>query len=198
MATDKEKTELITRREAILRVSAMFGGVALVGQAAMLSGCATTAADSSGRVSANALFRQSDIGLLDEIAETILPETSTPGAKAAGVGPFVAMMVTDTYYDDDQQIFMNGLQDLQTRCLVNYGAHFQVVTAAQRLELLQRLDAEQHQYMQTRRDGVPAHYFRMIKELSLLGDELPDNLGESHRRQTRVDRAVEPTHGGAA
>jgi len=169
MATDKKQTGLITRREAILRVSAMFGGVALVGQSAMLSGCAARPADRASRASGNAPFRQSDIELLDEIAETILPETRTPGAKAAGVGPFVAMMVTDAYYDRDQQIFIAGLQDLQTRCLVSYGAHFQIVTAAQRLALLEKLDAEQHLHMQTLAEGAPAHYFRMMKELSLLG-----------------------------
>ena len=36
MSSDPERHELITRREAILRVSAMLGGVALVGQSAML------------------------------------------------------------------------------------------------------------------------------------------------------------------
>lgn len=169
MAGDDHDNKLITRREAILRVSAMFGGMALVGQSAMLAGCATQTAAEAGPSTGNELFRQSDVGLLDEIAETILPETSTPGAKAAGVGPFVAMMVTDVYYDDDQKIFLDGLKDLQTRCLVSYGAHFQVVTAAQKLELLEKLDAEQHLHMETRPDGAPAHYFRMMKELSLLG-----------------------------
>ena len=162
----KDKT-VINRREAIFRVSAMLGGIALVGQTAMLAGCATPQERSTS--AANNLFSDSDIELLDEIAETILPETSTPGAKSAGVGPFIAMMVADTYYPDDQEIFRKGLQDLQTRSLVNYGAHFIAIQAAQRLELVQNLDADQHLYMETRSDGMPAHYFRMIKELTLLG-----------------------------
>ena len=78
MSSDPDRPPLITRREAILRVSAMLGGVALVGQTAMLAGCA---AQPTGASTANSLFRQSDITLLDEIAETILPETSTPGAR---------------------------------------------------------------------------------------------------------------------
>lgn len=168
--TDKDqKKELINRREAIFRVSAMLGGVALVGQSAMLAGCA---APSTGRSESGAtgnLFRQSEIDLLDEIAETILPETSTPGAKAAGVGPFIALMVTDSYYPDDQEIFRKGLQDIQTRSLVNFGAHFIAIPAAQRLQLVQDLDAEQHLFMETNPPGARAHYFRMIKELTLLG-----------------------------
>jgi hypothetical protein len=161
--------KLISRREAILRVSAMFGGVALVGQSAMLAGCATQPANEETAPAPNSLFTQGDIVLLDEIAETILPETSTPGAKAAGVGPFIAMMVVDTYYESDQQIVRDGLRSLQAQCLRSYGAHFQIVTAAQRLALVEKLDAEQHLYMETREEGAPAHFFRMLKELTLLG-----------------------------
>jgi hypothetical protein len=36
------------------------------------------------------LFADGDVALLDEIADTILPATKTPGAKAAGVGAFIA------------------------------------------------------------------------------------------------------------
>ncbi len=169
MAADRQQSGLITRREAILRVSAVFGGAAIVGQSVMLAGCAAQPASETGKANGGALFRQSDIELLDEVADTILPETSTPGAKAAGVGPFIAMMVDDVYNENDQQIFIAGIKDLQSRCLRRYGAHFQIVTAAQQLDLLERLDAEQHQYMESRDDDAPAHYFRMLKELTLLG-----------------------------
>ena len=161
--------ELLSRREAILRVSTMLGGVALVGQSALLAGCAATPTSGTNESTANSLFRQSDIELLDEVAETILPETSTPGAKAAGVGAFIALMVDDVYELADQRIFTAGLKDLQTRSLRNYGAHFTVITAAQRLELLEALDTEQFLTMETSDDDAPAHYFRMIKELTLLG-----------------------------
>lgn len=169
MSSDPNHIKLISRREAILRVSAMLGGVALVGQSAMLAGCATLPAGNKLTPAPNSLFKQGDIALLDDIADTILPETSTPGAKAAGVGPFIAMMVVDTYYESDQQIVHDGLDSLQALCLRSYGAHFQIVTAAQRLTLVERLDAEQHHYMETREEGAPVHFFRMLKELTLLG-----------------------------
>ena len=169
MPSDPQRHELITRREAILRVSAMLGGVALVGQSAMLAGCDGSPAIDARAISSNWAFGRTDIELLDEIADTILPETSTPGARAAGVGPFIALMVADTYYEDDQQIFRAGLQTLQTKCESMHGKQFQAVTPAQRLRLLEDLDAEQHAYMETREEGAPAHYFRMLKELTLLG-----------------------------
>ena len=50
-------------------------------------------------------FTDADISLLDEIADTILPDTKTPGAKAAKVGQFMTVMVNDCYEDKDQKIF---------------------------------------------------------------------------------------------
>jgi len=169
MSSDPDRHELITRREAILRVSAMLGGVALVGQSALLAGCASMPTAARPKSNLNSLFRQIDIDILDEIADTILPDTSTPGAKAAGVGTFMALMVADAYSEADQQIFFNGLQDLQSRSLGMFGAHFTVVAKSQRLRLLEQLDEEQYIFTETSADNMPAHYFRMIKELTLVG-----------------------------
>jgi hypothetical protein len=161
-SSDEDQRELITRREAILRVSAMLGGVALVGQSAMLSGCMR-----EGREAAS--FTAGDVAFLDEVAETILPETGTPGAKAAGVGPFIAMMVVDTYDDREQDVFRAGLGTLEDECRSMHGESFVSARPSQRLELLQKLDAEQLQFMRTAGRDEPPHYFRMIKELTLLG-----------------------------
>jgi hypothetical protein len=162
MPSDTDQHELITRREAILRVSSMLGGVALVGQSAMLAGCVRQTPET-------ALFTADDVAFLDEIAETILPETSTPGAKAAGVGPFIAMMVVDTYDDREQDVFRSGLRTLEDECRKMHGESFMSTTPARRVALLQKLDAEQLQFMRTAKEDEPAHYFRMIKELTLLG-----------------------------
>jgi len=169
MTNNINHPNLITRREVIFRVSAMLGGAALIGQSAMLAGCEKQTAINDQTRPENSPFTQADIELLDEIADTILPETDTPGAKAAGVGPFIAMMVTDTYHTDDQRIFRDGLQSLQADCMEMHGAGFAEATPGQRLLLLEKLDATQHEHMQSRADGAPAHHFRMLKELTLLG-----------------------------
>lgn len=166
--------ELLSRREAILRVSALLGGVALVGQAAMLAGCGGSRQDTEARAGAAGapavgLFSRDDVALLNEIADTMLPETDTPGAKAAGVGPFMALMVTDCYYPDEQGIFVDGLADLEARSNERHGAGFLALAAPDRLALLEALDREQHAYMQDREPSDPTHYFRMMKELALLG-----------------------------
>ena len=162
--TASNRAELVTRREAIMRVSALFGGAALVGQAALLNACASTReAQQPG------LFAAREVTLLDEIADTILPETDTPGAKAAGVGPFMALMVADTYDTGERRIFRDGLATLERECMRALGTDFVSASAAERLELLERIDRQQYDYMQSRRAEQPVHYFRMMKELALLG-----------------------------
>jgi hypothetical protein len=163
MAALAFKDDLVTRREAIRRVSALFGGVALVGQGAWLAGCAT------GVRAASDLFSEMDVALLDEVADTILPETKTPGAKAAGVGPFIAMMVADTYDSGEQRSFVAGLATLESESRAQNGAGFMASSPTQRLALLERLDREAIEYMRQPGAADRPHYFRMLKELTLLG-----------------------------
>ncbi len=164
-------TDLLTRREAILRVSAMLGGAALVGQTAMLAACSPEGAKAPAPKAPadEALFTDSDLALLDEIAETILPETSTPGAKAAGVGAFMALMVKDAYYPPDQAIFHEGMAAVDARCRDASGRSFTAASPADRLKLLEALDAEQFEAMHNQPPDAPRHFFRMMKELALLG-----------------------------
>jgi hypothetical protein len=157
------KDDLVTRREAIRRVSALFGGVALVGQSVWLAGCAT------GARTAGDLFSENDVALLDEIADTILPTTKTPGAKAAGVGPFIAMMVADTYDPGEQALFREGLETLERESRAQNGGGFMASSPAQRVALLERLDREAIEYMRTPGSVDRPHYFRLLKELTLLG-----------------------------
>jgi hypothetical protein len=136
----------------------------MIGSSALLTACATPDARP-----VNSLFSGADIAYMDEIAETILPATSTPGAKAAEVGAFMAVMVADTYYAPQQAIFRTGLDSIEAECRRDYGVGYLAASAAQRTALLERLDREQHAYMQSRGPDDPVHYFRLIKELSLQG-----------------------------
>jgi hypothetical protein len=150
----------IDRREAIRRVTVLLGGVAF-GGSDLLS--AVERAHARAAVTRHVgTFTAQDIALLDEVADTILPETKTPGAKAAHTGAFMALMVTDTYDERQQAIFRDGMQKLSD-------AAFMAATPAQRLAKLELLDREQKAYMDTRAQGAPPHYFRLMKELTLFG-----------------------------
>ena len=129
-------------------------------------------------------FTAADVALLDEIAETILPETSTPGAKAAKTGAFMALMVTDVYTRAQRagvsRRHAAGRRGVPRARTASPSCR---LTPAQRLALVEALDREQKAAMDARRpepvqsraggagraDDEPAHYFRMMKELALLG-----------------------------
>ena len=203
-----DERALIDRREAIRRVTALLGGMALVGGGALMTGCR----DRSNLARATT-FSAEDIAFLDEVAETILPETKTPGAKAAKVGAFMALMVTDSYDADDQKRFREGMRTLDEASMKDSDLPFMQASPQQRLALLERLDREQKTESDAREDArkeregkvaasdtgavsgdkrlpdqrkenatggeasgaaaitkdPPAHYFRMFKELALLG-----------------------------
>lgn len=163
MSVHPEPSDLLNRREAIQRVSLLFGGVALVGHTGLAD------AQSAATAPSVPVLSSSDVALMGEVAETILPETSTPGAKAAGVGPFIALMVADAYSPDEQAIFSDGVRALERACTEAHGHSFMSATPEERLSLLEKLDREQYDYMEAREDNAPVHYFRMIKELALLG-----------------------------
>ena len=111
----------ITRREAVQRVAALLGGTALIGVDRLSAFAFEPAAIEQAMAQGTGAFTAADVALLDEIAETILPATSTPGAKAAKVGAFMALMVTDTYDEPGRQVFLQGLRQLDDRCRQAHG-----------------------------------------------------------------------------
>ena len=120
-------------------------------------------------------FTTEQIAFLDEIADTILPATKTPGAKAAKVGEFMALMVTDCYGPEEQTVFRDGMQRVDSAMHQQAQVSFMEAAPAQRLALLVTLDREAKRSMDAREakgkgaETEPAHYFRMMKELALLG-----------------------------
>src|SRR5687767_12283000 len=133
---------LLTRREAVQRVALMLGGVTLVGGSTLLTACERerpAVATGTGV----GTFTAEDIAFLDEIAETILPETKTPGAKAAKTGAFMALMVTDSYDARDQKIFRDGMRKVDEESQKAHNVSFMAATPQQRLAVLEKLDREQ-------------------------------------------------------
>ena len=202
-SSDTEQMQLINRREAIRRVSALLGGVAFAGGDRLLAAGEKAAATPQlpGKFSAQ------DVAYLDEIAETILPATKTPGAKAAKTGAFMARMVTDCYSPAEQKVFLQGMRKVDEAMNKANNVSFMAATPEQRLAVLTALDHEQKRVMDAREAAdrktkglspvvggdaaeakaenvpgqaaaagaisaatpEPAHYFRMMKELALLG-----------------------------
>lgn len=150
------------RREAVQYIALLLGGT-LVGADAFLTGCKSD----TGK---KRTFTPDDVAYLDEVSDTILPTTaSSPGAKAAKVGQFMTVMINDCYTDKDQKVFFDGMDKLNDFSKKTYDQAFMKITPQQRHDLLVKLDTEQRDYMKNKKKEDPSHYFRMMKELSLLG-----------------------------
>lgn len=151
------------RREALKRTAFLLGGAITASTwTALVTGC-----QKPGNVTS---FSEEDTqNLLAEIAETILPETDTPGAKAAGVGPFIAMMMQDCYVEEDQKLVLDGLTEINKRCNDEFGDAFTATSPENRTTLLTAIDKERIEYNKNRKDEDPPHYFSILKELTLTG-----------------------------
>ncbi len=173
------------RRELLKMIALATGGV-LVGGEVFLTGC-----NNPDKVIGSGSFTEDDIAFLDEVAETILPKTTTPGAKDAKVGGFMKVMVNDCYTKDEQQVFHQGIGELNEACKKMHGHGFMKAEPAQRKELLVALDKEAKENVEkkkqfdkeendkekdafannTRYEKKPmaSHYFTMMKQLTILG-----------------------------
>jgi hypothetical protein len=112
---------------------------------------------------------QDQIAFLDEVAETIIPSTDTPGAKAALVGAFMNTMVMDCYKEKDQKIFAGGITEIDNSANHMFGKGFMNITPAQRKSLLNQVNKELKAYNDSKKEDDPNHYFGMMKQLTLLG-----------------------------
>lgn len=151
----------MNRREAVQSIALLLGGT-IAGSSAFLSGCKTNPGN-------DRVFSENDIAYLNEIADTILPATKTPGAKAANVGQFMTVMVNDCYDETQQKTFHDGMKKLQDEADKAYNKDFMKLDQKQRNDLLVKLDNEQKTYSKDKKKEDPAHYFRLMKELTLLG-----------------------------
>lgn len=155
----------MNRRDALSRVALLLGGTVIGGEL-FLSGC--TSADK--KIGQSVDFTADDLAYLDEIAETIIPATDTPGAKEAKVGQFMGVMVKDCYKPNEQKVFLEGMNKLNEASKKKFsGNGFMKITPEQRKELLNELDKEQKAYAKDKKKEADPHYFTLMKQLTLLG-----------------------------
>ena len=146
----------MNRREALKATTVLVGGALAAG--------ALAACDREPRVpptETSGVLTPDDQALVEEIADTLLPTTAaSPGAKAAGVGPAINLLLTDCYEPEQQRRVVQGLSEFRATCRGRCGAGFASLPPAERERLLREIDAE------AQRVGE-AHYFALVRELAL-------------------------------
>jgi Gluconate 2-dehydrogenase subunit 3 len=131
-------------------------------------------------------FDDAQQAIIAEIAELIIPTTKTPGAKAAGVPAFIALMLQDCYKQPEQESFAAGIADIVAKSQA-LGGSFVSLSNEQKTSILKTVETETKELMKsfnvknikvgdnvdkekmdnTKKQAVP--FWRIMKELTLFG-----------------------------
>jgi hypothetical protein len=140
----------MTRREAMKALTVLVGG-ALIAPGVLAGG---------GRGGREPEDERGDQALLEDIADSLLPTTAaSPGAKAAGVGATMALLLADCMATDVQQRVSDGLRAFRAICRERGGA-FASLPRPERERLLREVDA-------AARQAGDSHWFVVVRELAL-------------------------------
>ncbi len=185
----------MNRRDAMQRVAFLMGGaLSAPTMIAMLEGCKSNTATEAA--TSGFSFSTDYKNLVSEIAEIIIPKTSTPGAKDAGVGPFIELMLKDCYTPAQQAHFTKGLDDLEAASVKDNGKKFLESTPEQQTALLKKFEQMANDELKkqeqskkivdnetglvkdpkdpktndkSKKETPPVPFFKLMKELTLLG-----------------------------
>lgn len=157
-------------RRNLLKAIGVTAGIAVSPscQRALESGTDLSAPPVSGSLTENQLE------VIAMLAELIIPETDTPGALAAGVPEFIHQIVIDWYTPAEQQIFLDGLGELDAVAEAHWSRPFAELDTNQQARVLSEMEppseggiASQTLMPAGAAGDVP--FYLKLKELTVLG-----------------------------
>ncbi|MBV7531512.1 gluconate 2-dehydrogenase subunit 3 family protein [Chitinophaga sp. sic0106] len=153
------------RRDAIRNVAILLGTAISASTLSALESCTGSAPKNYD------LHTPQTKAMVAEVADTIIPTTDTPGAKAAKVDEFIITMMNDCYKKEDQELFLSGLKKIDEASKKKFQKTFLELTPEQRTEVLTEIDKERVAYNKrdNKKEGDAAHYFQAMKDLTLVG-----------------------------
>ena len=92
-----------------------------------------------------------------QIAETILPKTTTPGANEAGVAPYIDLLFSGYFTDEESEEFKTGLDEFATVSKEKLQLDFADATEQQKQQYLLDLDE----------NAAPDDFYKSIKDIVL-------------------------------
>jgi len=170
------------RREALSTIS-LAAGAAVLLPAGLFSSCQEE--DYKGK-----FFIQSTIELINEIGETILPETSdSPGAKAAKAGNFLDSYVSVCLAPTQQELLKNGLTTFSESCKEKMGKTFIRLSPNERHQYLVQLDESSK-----KENNTDQKYFPQLKSLILFAYFTSQEGAEKALRYLPIPGRFEGNH----
>ncbi len=156
------------RREALRSVAVLLGTAISAATTDILFSSYTLPKSEKNSIT----FSAAQLRTLTEMADVIIPTTkSSPGAKVAGVGKFIPMMVTDCYPAKQQQSYFRGLSDFEVQVNKAYGKSFGLVPLADRKKLLTKLRQDTIDQKRIKNPEMVdlAYFFTITRDLTSLG-----------------------------
>ncbi|MEQ8473952.1 MAG: gluconate 2-dehydrogenase subunit 3 family protein [Marinoscillum sp.] len=149
----------IKRREALKRAAWIMGGVISAPTiAGIMNGC-TPKPELTWEPK---FFTEDQARLVMQVAETIIPETGTPGAKSLGVPGFIEEMVSTVYSPEDRDEFVKGLVAFDKECQEKLGDDFVGLDTSKQKEFCTQKDTEM-------KKTWDRSFFWKMKELTIVG-----------------------------
>src|SRR2546421_3175012 len=166
-----EHDDLITRRQALSRVAILLGGaISAPTLAGALDAATRRAWTAPGPDWAPRTLDPGQLELVAVMADHIIPQTDTPGGRAAGVHRFVDALLSDHYPAPERDRFVAGLADVDAQARSRHGKAFVECTSDQQVALLTALDEAAYPTVQIDSPRPPeTWFFRRMKELTLVG-----------------------------
>ena len=132
---------ILNRREAVAALLAISASSALVAcnDATEAGGTAEVSADYADE---GVFFSASELALIGALANTVIPDTDTPGAVAAGVPEVIQGLASDWGDDNYRKYLRGGIAGLGKRLRADAGRDFADLSPARRESLLARIDAD--------------------------------------------------------
>jgi hypothetical protein len=147
-------------RRDLIKAIGIITGYSMVGGATLLTSCNTIK-------NKNIFADKITIELLNEIAETLLPKTNTPGAKDADCGTMMATIINDCYSTKEQDVIIKGLPEFENYCKIKFGNPFIKLSTEEKLTALKATAEEASAYNKSKLSEAPVHYFTMLKQLAI-------------------------------
>jgi len=125
------------------------------------------------------IFNAHQDATVTAMAELILPQTDTPGAKAARVNEFIDLIVADWYYEEERTLFLAGIANLDARTQGLFDKDFVKAALIQQTQILRALGEEMAEAAsalstapRSYRGSAPepeGNFYRMFRDLTLTG-----------------------------
>jgi hypothetical protein len=160
-------------RREVLKFSALFMASTASASVsrALLAGVTTRRGVAAG------VFDESEQASINVLSDMIIPPTDTPGAVAAGVPDFIAIIVDEWYTTTEREIFFSGMASLDHFCLEQDKSRFYKASETTRIDALKEQERIAAEYVSPAQNSLVANppvdehspFFRKLRELVVVG-----------------------------